>query len=101
MLTKKTIEISVCNYEIIEGTSKKNGNPYKCIKIQGTCPKVFESKNPTRKGNLDTIEIFENYTPDFDILYSEKNKMVSEMTVEGIFQNGKFSLLAIIDVTFD
>ena len=99
MLNKKTLEISVCNYEIIEGKSKTSGKDYKCIKIQGTCENPFPSNNKTRRGLINTIEIFENYTEDFDIFFSKKEP-VTEFTCEGIFQNGKFSLLAILDVTF-
>lgn len=98
MLNKKTLEIDVANYDVFEGTSKKTGKTYKCIKIQGTTPHMGTA-GPNRRGTNDTIEIFENYTEDFDIFYS-KNKTVTKMTVEGIFQDGKFNLLAILDVTF-
>ena len=98
MLTKKILDIDVLNYEIIEGTSKKNGKPYKCIKIQGTTAHDGKTSG-TFRGSLDAIELFENFTEDFNIFYS-KDKPVTHIKVEGIFQNFQFNLLKILEVTF-
>lgn len=98
MLMTKTLEIDICNYSIIEGTSKKNNKPFKCFKLLGTVP-LESSKNDTLRGERDVVEIFENYSPDFDIFYS-KSKPASKVTIEGAFQNFKFNVIKIVDITF-
>jgi hypothetical protein len=98
MLMTKTLNIDICNYRIVEGTSKKTNKPFKCFKLLGTVP-LESSSNDSVRGETDVIEIFENYSPDFDIFYS-KNKPATKVTIEGAFQNFKFSVIRIVDITF-
>lgn len=98
MLMTKTLNIDIIKYEILEGTSKKTGKPFKCFKLVGTIP-LENVSNDSVRGERDIVEIFENYSPDFDVFYS-KSKPASSVTIEGAFQNFKFNVIRIVDITF-
>lgn len=99
MINSMELTIKVLSYKVIEGTSKKTGKPFKCIKIDGYTDAVPSADDTTARGTKKLIQIFDNLTDDYAPFYSKKDA-VTEFTAEGFFQNFQFNPLKILDVKY-
>lgn len=99
MINSMELTINVLSYKVIEGTSKKTGKPFKCIKIDGYCDAVPSSTDTTSRGDKKLIQIFDNLTDDYAPFYAKKDS-VKQFTAEGFFQNFQFNPLKILDVQY-